>query len=186
MRYCLKLATTSSAVIVLPLWNLTPRRSWNVQTVPSGVRLPACREPRLHLQCRVRERQILARDTRQTQRARFSELIRLETRAEPEHPDAKRAARLRGDRRGEREVRLADVAQKQADRPGAEAEHAGTSEELLPIEVAFDQLVDEVVLDWAGVVSPELLDQPSRLAIHPAFSPFAHARCSRPPIASSW
>ena len=31
--YCLKLATTSSALKVLPLWNLTPRRSWNVQTV---------------------------------------------------------------------------------------------------------------------------------------------------------
>src|SRR5262249_165601 len=34
-RYCLKLATTSSAVIVLPLWNLTPLRIWNVQTVRS-------------------------------------------------------------------------------------------------------------------------------------------------------
>ena len=32
--YCLKLATTSSAVISLPLWKLTPRRSWNVHTVP--------------------------------------------------------------------------------------------------------------------------------------------------------
>src|SRR3970040_895595 len=31
VRYSLKLATTSSAVIVLPLWNFTPRRSWNVQ-----------------------------------------------------------------------------------------------------------------------------------------------------------
>ncbi len=29
----MKLATTSSAFIVLPLWNFTPRRSWNVQTV---------------------------------------------------------------------------------------------------------------------------------------------------------
>ena len=33
VRYCLKLATTSSAVIVLPLWNLTPLRSWNVHVV---------------------------------------------------------------------------------------------------------------------------------------------------------
>ncbi len=32
-RYCLKVATTSSAFIVLPLWNLTPRRSWNVHLV---------------------------------------------------------------------------------------------------------------------------------------------------------
>ena len=32
-RYCLMLATTSSAFSVLPLWNLTPRRIWNVQTV---------------------------------------------------------------------------------------------------------------------------------------------------------
>src|SRR5438552_16943502 len=30
---CLKLATTSSAVISLPLWNLTPLRSWNVHDV---------------------------------------------------------------------------------------------------------------------------------------------------------
>src|SRR3972149_1089072 len=36
VRYCLKLATTSSAVIVLPLWDLTPRRGWNVQTVRAG------------------------------------------------------------------------------------------------------------------------------------------------------
>jgi hypothetical protein len=34
-RYCLKLATTSSAVSVLPLWNLTFLRIWNVQTVRS-------------------------------------------------------------------------------------------------------------------------------------------------------
>src|SRR3990170_3188809 len=37
VRYCLKLATTSAAVIVLPWWNLTPRRSWNVQTVRSAL-----------------------------------------------------------------------------------------------------------------------------------------------------
>ena len=30
------LATTSVAVIVLPLWNLTPLRIWNVQTVASA------------------------------------------------------------------------------------------------------------------------------------------------------
>ena len=91
----------------------------------------------------------------------------------------------RGHGRAERGL-VADVAQEQSDRPGAEAEHARASEELLPIEVSLDQLVDEVVLDGAGVVPPELLDQPSRLAIHSAFSPFAHARCSRSPIVSSW
>ena len=85
----------------------------------------------------------------------------------------------------EREIRLPEVAQKQPDRACPEAEHARTPEELLPIEVSLDQLVDEVVLDGAGVVPPELLDQPSRLAIHSAFSPFAHARCSRSPIMSS-
>ena len=35
VRYCRKLATTSSAVISFPLWNLTPFRSWNVHTVRS-------------------------------------------------------------------------------------------------------------------------------------------------------
>ena len=33
VRYCLKLATTSSAFMVLPLWNFTPLRSWNVHIV---------------------------------------------------------------------------------------------------------------------------------------------------------
>ena len=70
-------------------------------------------------------------------------------------------------RRGERDVRLADVAKEQPDRSGAEPEHGGASEELLPIEVAFDQLVDQVVLDWPGLVAPELLDQPPGLAVHP-------------------
>ena len=36
LRYCLKLATTSSAFSVLPLWNFTPLRIWNVQTVASA------------------------------------------------------------------------------------------------------------------------------------------------------
>ena len=34
--YCFMLATTSFAVIVLPLWNLTPLRIWNVHTVASA------------------------------------------------------------------------------------------------------------------------------------------------------
>ena len=33
--YCFRLATTSLEVIVWPLWNLTPLRSWNVQAVAS-------------------------------------------------------------------------------------------------------------------------------------------------------
>ena len=34
--YCRMLATTSWAVSVFPLWNLTPRRIWNVHTVASA------------------------------------------------------------------------------------------------------------------------------------------------------
>ena len=34
--YCFMLATTSAAVSVLPLWNLTPFRIWNVHTVASA------------------------------------------------------------------------------------------------------------------------------------------------------
>ena len=37
MRYCLKLATTSSAFKVLPLWNFTPLRIWKVQTVRAAL-----------------------------------------------------------------------------------------------------------------------------------------------------
>ncbi len=33
--YCFMLATTSAAVSVLPSWNLTPLRIWNVHTVAS-------------------------------------------------------------------------------------------------------------------------------------------------------
>ena len=36
LTYCFMLATTSFAVIVLPSWNLTPLRIWNVQTVASA------------------------------------------------------------------------------------------------------------------------------------------------------
>ena len=34
--YCFMLATTSAAVSVLPLWNFTPLRIWNVHTVASA------------------------------------------------------------------------------------------------------------------------------------------------------
>ena len=43
VTYCFMLATTSCAVSVLPLWNLTPLRIWNVHTVASafGLKLDA-------------------------------------------------------------------------------------------------------------------------------------------------
>ena len=65
---------------------------------------------------------------------------------------------LRG---GEREIGLADELQEHADRAGADPEHACAPDELLAVELASDQFVDDVVLERAGLVPAELLDRVS-------------------------
>ena len=91
--YCFMLATTSAEVIVLPLWNLTPLRIWNVHDGRVRVRLPARREPGHDLALRVREGQVLAGDAGERERAAVVEQVRLE-RAACRQADADRAARL--------------------------------------------------------------------------------------------
>ena len=90
------LATTSLAVIVLPLWNFTPLRIWKVQTVALafGFQLVASHgnDPAL----RVRERQVLGRDAGERQRPALVEQVRLERGAEGRDADAQRAAALDG------------------------------------------------------------------------------------------
>ena len=72
--------------------------------------------------------------------------------------------------RSEGKLGLAHEPQERADRACPEPEHRRASHELLAIEVASDQLVDDVVLEWAGLVPAVPLDQPLGLAIHPRIS----------------
>jgi hypothetical protein len=70
----------------------------------------------------------------------------------------------------EREVGLAHEAQERADRAGSEPEHRRAAEEVLAIELASDEFVDDVVLERPRLVAAVLLDEPLGLAVHPRIS----------------
>ena len=129
------------------------------------------REPRPHLELVVRVGEVLAGNTREAERPRLSQPVRLEARVVGDGSDPEGSADLPSQRRAERGLRLPDVPEKHPDRPRAEAEDGRAPEEVLAIELARDEFVDEVVLDRTGVVSAELLDQPLCLAIHPRVLP---------------
>ena len=102
----------------------------------------------------------------------FVEQVRLERGAEHRDAEPERAAGLdRFGRCAEGEIGLAHVAEQRADRPGAEPEHRRAAEELLAVELALDELVDDVVLERSRLVPAELVDGPPGLSIHLSLLP---------------
>ena len=171
MTYCFRLATTSWAVNVLPLWNLTPLRIWKVHTVASsfGLKLVASQgTTRPSGVVKVRYSPGMPENA-----SDGPSLSRYGSSDAPNtgNADPDRAAGLDCfERCSEREIGLAHEAQERADRAGAEAEHRRAAEELLAVELAPDELVDDVVLERPRLVAAVLLDQPLGLAVHPRIS----------------
>jgi hypothetical protein len=141
------------------------------------VRPPARGEPGADPVLVVGVGQVLARDPGHAERARLGELVRLERAAPLREADARRAADPDGaGRGGGRDGRcgscIADVRERARHDADREAEHRAAAQELGAVELAGDQLVDQVVLDRSRLVAAELLEQPPCLTIHAApFSP---------------
>ncbi len=147
----LNVATTSSAVSVWPLWNLTPLRIWNVQTVAVafGFQLVASHGWSLSFGSEnVRNSPTMRGDAEAAfvcQLARLGRLGRGEDQPTRSVPPALHRAVARV------APRLRRGAEQPAD-PGRQAEHGAAPEKVPPVELAREPFVDEVVLDRPRLV----------------------------------
>src|SRR5262249_37768774 len=129
-----------------------------------GVRLPAQRELRLQPEGARRAREELPRDPGRFEATDVDERVRLELAGtRPGDADAGPAAGL--GRRGLGERRPCRRADHRADRRRRETEDGGATNELAPVHLTGCVLVEERVLDGAGLTTPVVVEPGLRLAI---------------------
>ena len=133
------------------------------------VRLPARCERRYDLPLRRGERQELAGDAGERERAAFVQEVRLERGTERRDAEPNRAALLDG-RRGARRGRccscLARKREHAAHHADRKPEHRAAAQELAAVHLAADELVDQIVLERPRLVAAKVLDPPCRFTIH--------------------